>query len=58
MTKREFIIQHKAFEKGMIQAWKHIIALANGCVKAHRGELTKKRVSWTAEKFTSVHKGK
>ena len=43
-TKKEFILEHKAYEKGMIQAWKHIINLCNSCIRAHRLELSKKRI--------------
>jgi hypothetical protein len=39
MTKREFIIKHVAYEKGMIQAWKHIRNACNSCIRAHKKEL-------------------
>ncbi len=44
MTEKEFIIQHIAFEKGMIEAWVHIRNVCNSCIKVHKEELTKKRI--------------
>ncbi len=44
MTKREFEIEHIAFEQGMIKAWEGIKIHADLCIVAHRKELTKERV--------------
>jgi hypothetical protein len=44
MTKREFILQHKSFEKGMISAYKNILNHCKVCIKSHKQELTKKRI--------------
>jgi len=49
MTRNEFIIQRKAFEEGMISAWRHILNMCNVCVKAHRKEMTKKQLNELAE---------
>ena len=44
MTKKEYILQHIGFERGMIRAWVHVRNLCNSCIKAHREEITKKRI--------------
>jgi hypothetical protein len=44
LTKKEFIIQHKAFEDGMICAYEGILNHCQICIKAHRKEITKKRL--------------
>ncbi len=43
MTKKEFILQHIAFEKGMIAAAVHMRNSLNMVINAHRKEATKKR---------------
>jgi len=32
-----------AFEKGMIEAWRHIRSVCNSCIKAHKEELKRIR---------------
>ena len=32
-----------AFEKGMIEAWRHIRHVCNGCIKAHKEEIKRIR---------------
>ena len=49
MTKKEFIIQHKAFEEGMISAYQNIMIHCHICIKAHREEITKKRLNEIAD---------
>lgn len=49
MTKKEFIIQHRAFEKGMIAAYEGILMNCKMCIKAHRKESTQKRAGEIAE---------
>ena len=49
MTKREFMLQHVAYENGMIHAWKHIRNMCNACIKAHKEELKKDRIIRLAE---------
>ena len=44
MTENEFILSHIALEKGMIKAWIHIRNLCNSSIKAHKEELSKKRI--------------
>jgi len=41
-SEREFIIANMEFERGMISAWNHIIALASSCVRAHEKNVNKK----------------
>jgi len=42
-NKREFIIYHKAFEEGMVKAYRSIMLHAKVAMQAHRKEMTKKR---------------
>lgn len=49
MTRREFIIEHKAYERGKIDAWKHIINTCRMCIKAHREGTTKNRLEQIAD---------
>lgn len=39
-TKREYIIAHKEFERGMIKAWTHAETLLKSFIKAHEELLT------------------
>lgn len=52
-TEIHFIKTHKfesemGFEKGMIEAWRHIRHVCNGCIKAHKEEMKriKKEDKW------------
>ncbi len=49
MTRKEFILRHIAFEKGMISGWLHIKKFCECGIKAHREELTKKRIKELVE---------
>jgi len=49
LTQREYMIQHVAYEKGMIKAWQHIRIICNSCIRAHREELTKQRTRQLVE---------
>ena len=48
MTKKEFILQHKSFEEGMICAYKNMMIYAKVCMQAHREETIKKRLEEVA----------
>lgn len=39
-TEREFILSQIEYESGLINAWKHIVRLANNCIKAHKESAT------------------
>jgi len=49
MTKREFMIQHKAFEQGMVTAYRGILYHCKSCIAAHRKEMTKQRLLQIAD---------
>ncbi len=49
MTKKEFILERKAFEEGIIRGYTHILKICKAIIKVHKEELTKKRLEELAE---------
>ena len=49
MTKKEFILQQKAFEQGEVAAFKGLMYYCKIGVKVHKEELTKKRLNKVAD---------
>jgi hypothetical protein len=43
-TEREFRIAITEYERGMINAWQHIITIAKSCIKAHEEEFKPNRI--------------
>jgi hypothetical protein len=56
MTRKEFIIQHKAFERGMVSAYKGMMIHAKVCMEAHKEELTRKRLTEVANMNKHLYK--
>jgi hypothetical protein len=49
MTRKEFILSHKMFEMGMIHAYTHLLNFCKVCIKAHKEDMSKKRLNQLAE---------
>lgn len=43
-SKEDFKLYHISRTLGRIEAWKHIKALCNSCIKAHKKELKTERI--------------
>jgi CRISPR/Cas system CMR-associated protein Cmr5 small subunit len=56
MTKKELEIEHVAFEKGMIKAWEGIMNHAESCIKAHKRDLTQKRIKQIVRMNSHLYK--
>ncbi len=49
MTRKEFIAYQKGFEEGLINAYQHIRTSCNVIIKAHRENLSKRRLNELAD---------